>query len=139
MEQNSNLKKFLMSNMIQKRKRATAIVETDKGILLVSHSKRPIFMLPGGGVKRGEHSICAVVRELYEETGLHSSEVKYLFDLTTTHHEHKVFLIKPFGELRKRHETKHIAFWNNFSSGNLKIAWHVQPIIKKYYEIKESK
>ena len=127
-----------MNNMTQKRVRATAIVETDKGILLVSHSRHgePTYMLPGGGVNRGEHSICGAIRELYEETGLHASEVKYLFDLTTKNQKHKVFLIKPSGRLRKRHETRHIAFLNEDTDGKLKIAWHVQPIVKKYYKLK---
>ena len=67
-----------MSN--NKRRRATVIIDTDEGILLVSHSRDsdPTYMLPGGGVRKEEHSIGAAVRELYEETGLHSSEIKYL-------------------------------------------------------------
>ena len=115
-----------MSN--NKRKRATVIVDTDEGILLVSHSRDddPIYMLPGGGVKRGEHSICAAVRELYEETGLHSSEIKYLFEMITKHHKHKVFLVKPYGKLRKRHETKHIRFYNESTRGKYRLAWHVE-------------
>ena len=127
--------------MSRKRKRATAIVETDKGILLVSHSRhgQPTYMLPGGGIKRGEHSICAAVRELYEETGLHSREVKHLFDLDTKHNKHKVFLINAYGKLRKKHETKHIIFWNEDTKDKLKVAWHVKPIIEKYCKMKEKR
>lgn len=122
---------------MKKRKRATVIVETNKGILLVSHSKErpPTFMLPGGGVRGGEYSIHGAIRELYEETGLHSSEVRYLFSLTTKHHRHKVFLIKAYGRLRRRHETKYIAFWNEHTKSKLKMAWHVRPIIEKYYKM----
>lgn len=130
-----------MPKIAQKRKRATAIVETDKGILLVSHSKhgQPTYMLPGGSVKKGEHSICAAVRELYEETGLHTLEVKYLFDYATAHHKHKVFLINPSGRLRKRHEIRHITFWNKNTQGKLKVAQHVLPIIEKYHKMKNIK
>lgn len=127
-----------MNNMTHKRKRATAIVEMDTGILLVSHSRNgtPTYMLPGGGVKKRERSASAVKRELYEETGLHSSEINFLFDLETKHHLHRVFFIKTYGHLRKRHETTHIRFYNISTKERYKLAWHVGPIIKKYYEIK---
>ena len=126
-----------MSSMAQKRKRATAIVETNKGILLVSHSRhgKPIYMLPGGGVKRREHSISGVIRELYEETGLHTSSAKYLFELETRYYRHKVFLIETYGRLRKRHETTHIRFYNESTKDKYKLAWHVKPIIEKYKDI----
>ena len=122
--------------MNHKRRRATVIVNTDEGILLVSHSRsnRPQYMLPGGGVKKGEQSIVAAIRELYEETGLHSSEVKFLFELESNHHKHKVFLITTYGHLRKRHETKHIRFYNESSKDKYKLAWHVEPIIFRYFE-----
>ena len=124
--------------MSRKRKRGTAIVETDKGILVVSHSRhgRPTYMLPGGRVKRGEQSICGAIRELHEETGLYSLEAKYLFDLITKHHEHKVYLIKTHGRLRKRHETTHIRFYNDSTKDKYKFAPHVKPIIEKYYKMK---
>lgn len=119
---------------MSKRRRATVIVQTSDGILLVSHSiyGKPQYMLPGGGVKRGEHSICAAVRELYEETGLHTNEIKYVFEMETKHHKHRVFLAKTYGKLRKRHETRHICFYNDSSKDKYNLAWHVEPIIEKY-------
>ena len=133
-----NPKRFLMSNMAQKRKRATAIVETRKGILLVSHSRhgKPTYILPGGGVKRGERSISGAKRELYEETGLHTSKAEFLFKLETRHQKHKVFLIETYDRLRKRHETTHIRFYNKSTKDKYKLAWHVKPIIEKYKDIK---
>lgn len=127
-----------MSSMVHKRKRATAIVETNKGILIVSHSRHgsPIYMLPGGGVKKGERSSSAVKRELYEETGLHSSDVNFLFNLETKHHLHRVFRIETYGHLRKRHETTHIRFFNDSTKDRYKLAWHVKPIIEKYIDVK---
>lgn len=120
---------------MSKRRRATTIVEMEDGILLVSHSRHgaPSYMLPGGGIKKGEHSICAAVRELYEETGLHTKEIKYLFDQESKHHKHKVFVVKTYGRLRKRHETKHIRFYNNSTKDKYKIAWHVKPIIDRFF------
>jgi 8-oxo-dGTP diphosphatase len=59
------------------RRRGTAIVETKKGILVVSgHGK--VFMLPGGAANHKESRLQAAIRELQEETGLvsrHSSIV----------------------------------------------------------------
>jgi len=39
-------------------------------ILLVKHRDMPIWVLPGGGLEQGETPEQAVIREVYEETGL---------------------------------------------------------------------
>src|SRR5215475_7033205 len=49
---------------------ACALVEREGKILLVRHSYVPGWLLPGGGVGRGEPPADAVVRELREEIGL---------------------------------------------------------------------
>jgi len=120
--------------MSHKRRRATIIVQMDEGILLVSHSRRrkPIYMLPGGGIKRGEKSIDGAKRELYEETGLHASKIMFLFNFESKHHDHRVFLVETYGRLRKRHETTHIRFFNESTRDRYRLAWHVIPIIEKY-------
>lgn len=66
--------------MLSKRMRATAIVETKKGILIVRVKGMPYFILPGGGINKGESNQHAVKRELKEETGLIATNCKYLFD-----------------------------------------------------------
>ena len=113
------------------------IVQMDEGILLVSHSRhgKPIYMLPGGGVKQGEKSIDGGKRELYEEAGLHASDIIFLFDFESKHQYHRVFLAKTFGRLRKRHETTHIRFYNESTKDRYKLAWHVRPIVEKYEDM----
>jgi 8-oxo-dGTP diphosphatase len=39
--------------MVRRRRRGAAIVDTPKGVLIVS-GKRKIFILPGGGANKGE-------------------------------------------------------------------------------------
>ena len=57
-----------------RRVAAYAVVVRDDQILLTKISSRispqPVWTLPGGGLDHGEHPGDAVVREVYEETGL---------------------------------------------------------------------
>lgn len=55
--------------MALKSRRGTAIVDTPKGILVVSHNNKT-YGLPGGGVELGENQKQATIRELKEETAL---------------------------------------------------------------------
>ena len=58
---------------------ACASVERDGKVLLVRHSYMPGWLLPGGGVGRGEPAEHAVLRELREEIGLVRSAPPELF------------------------------------------------------------
>ena len=59
-----------------------ALVRDENGqILLVRHSYVPGWLLPGGGVERGETAEDAAVRELREESGVISTERPSLFGL----------------------------------------------------------
>lgn len=104
------------------RRRGTAIVETPKGIILVAGRRDGPWILPGGGAKKGERRMDAVVRELKEETGLVAKECKYLFsyndpdDGRKIRNLHKVFLIKAEGIPRPRSDARHIAYWNGGSN-----------------------
>jgi ADP-ribose pyrophosphatase YjhB (NUDIX family) len=119
--------------MSYKRKRATLIVQMNEGILLVSHSRhgKPMYMLPGGGVRHGEDISHAAKRELHEETGLHVSELIYLFNFEATQ-SHRVFYAKTYGRLRKRHETTHIRFYNENTKHRYRLVGNVRPIIERY-------
>ena len=50
------------------REAVRAIIIKDKKILMV-HSKNKDYKFPGGGIKKGEGKIDALIREIQEETG----------------------------------------------------------------------
>ena len=64
--------------MVYKRRRGTAIVETNEGILVVS-GKGNKFILPGGKASKNETRTQAAIRELKEETGLEAYYSKLIF------------------------------------------------------------
>ena len=60
---------------------ACALVERDGKVLLARHSYVAGWLLPGGGVNRGEAAEHAVIREMKEEIGLTSCATPELFGL----------------------------------------------------------
>jgi len=60
---------------------ACALIEIDGKVLLVRHSYMPGWLLPGGGVGRGEPAEHAILRELTEEIGLVRSAPPELFGI----------------------------------------------------------
>lgn len=132
--------------MSKSRRKGIAIVHTNKGILVVAgRDKR--FMLPGGGAGRAESRKHAAIRELYEETALKTSSIRYLFSYVGNKwHNHKnqvvrnhakVFLVAAHGIPRPRHEIKHIAFWKPKSKLNISSGARV--VLERYLEIKRKK
>lgn len=129
---------------VKKRRRGTALVETEKGIL-VTAGRGGVFLLPGGGANRGESRTKAAMRELREETGLKPYYVKYLFRhrgrVSKSHghgyfqDHHTVCLIKAHGTPSPRHEIKHVAFYKPGSG--VRISGVTREIIEKYYSYKK--
>lgn len=110
---------WTFEKMIYKRRKGIAIVDTKKGILV--GAIKDTFILPGGGAKYLENREKATIRELYEETGLRTKKIKYLFSdigikwlnykgkLIRNHS--KIFLVETKGVPKPSHEIKKIAFY----------------------------
>jgi len=126
--------------MVAFRRKGVAIVDTKKGILVGAINNT--FILPGGGAKHWESRKKAVIRELYEETGLKTKKIKYLFrdvGIKWRNHEgklirnySKIFLIEARGVPKPRSEIKKITFYNPKSK--IKIGEGSKKIINTYFE-----
>ncbi len=64
------------------RVRVAALIVENGAILLVLHLKegRRYYLLPGGGMEKGETEEAALKRELLEETGLSAMPLRLLFE-----------------------------------------------------------
>ncbi len=106
-------------------------------VLLVRDRGRHHYSLPGGAVKKGEPTVSAATRELYEELGLHAFKVTRLrqCDFRGAVSEHKVCLIQATGEPRLRgHELDKFLWWD--MKKPILVYTHVKNIIKKITEAK---
>ena len=59
----------------------TAVIDAQSRVLLVRHTYAPGWMLPGGGVERGETLADAALRELREEAAVIAEEEPRLFGM----------------------------------------------------------
>jgi 8-oxo-dGTP diphosphatase len=107
--------------MVYTRRRGTAIVDTAKGILVVSLDGSN-FTLPGGGAHRDESRREAAVRELMEETRMKAVSLTPLFEFLggahrgprggTFRNAHKVFLVTATGTPEPGQEVKRVAYYD---------------------------
>ena len=114
------------------RQRGTAIVIRHGKILLVRDNGRHKFSLPGGEINKGEPTVSAAARELYEELGLHATSVRRLrecdFKGSTSHD--KVCQIEASGEPHLRgHELEKFFWWDMKTP--IPAYAHVTAILKK--------
>jgi len=120
------------------RRKGVAIIDTKKGILVGAITDT--YILPGGGAKPWESRKRAAIRELYEETGLKTKKVEYLFkDVGIKWHNHKgklvqnhskIFLIEAEGIPKPCSEVRKIAFYKPGSK--IKIGEGSKKIIEIY-------
>ena len=75
-----------------------ALVLDGRNVLLVRHTYRPGWFLPGGGVDRGESAEAAIVRELREEAGILCAErpVLHGFYRNKTHDHVALYVLRRF-------------------------------------------
>jgi ADP-ribose pyrophosphatase YjhB (NUDIX family) len=128
-----------------RRRRGTAVVETDKGILLTSKDGK-VFILPGGGAEKDESRFVAALRELTEETRLRPYYAEIIFrhlgkvqetlsgrGLFQDHHT--VCLVKATGEARPGGgDSKYIAY--HYLGCDVRVSTTTREIIEKYYQWK---
>jgi len=121
------------------RKRATAVVIKNGKVLLVRDKGKQKFSLPGGGIHRGEPTLSAAIRELYEETGLRATKAIRLrdCDYKGSKNEHRVCLIEANGEVRLKHEIDKFVWWD--MKQTLPVYPHVRYILSKVKEKIKSK
>ncbi len=134
---------------VARRRRGTAIVETERGILLTAGSPGKPFILPGGGAKRGESRFMAALRELTEETGLLPYAAEIIFKhkgkirptISGSHKfqdYHTVCFVKASGIPKPGGgDAKRISYYH--SGCNVWISTTTKEIIEKYFEWKRGK
>ena len=94
------------------RHRATVIVRRDDRVLVVRDRGRPTYALPGGGIEKGELPIVAAARELYEETGLEASVIRFLFVFEGKYNNHHLYEVEADGEVAVRGEVDGFTWWD---------------------------
>lgn len=134
---------------VRYRRRGTAIVETQRGILLTAGRRGKSFILPGGGAKRGESRFMAALRELTEETGLLPYAAEIIFrhkgkirpTMSGRHKfqdQHTVCLVKASGTPRPGGgDAQRIAYY--YPGSDIWISSTTKEIIKRYYEWKRKR
>jgi 8-oxo-dGTP pyrophosphatase MutT (NUDIX family) len=115
------------------RERGTAVVLWHGRVLLVRDKGKHRFSLPGGGVKKGEPTVSAAARELYEELGLRPTSIERLreCDFRGKASKHKVCLVTEFdGHPHiQGHELSEFTWWN--MKDNVPVFAHVRFILGK--------
>ena len=117
------------------RRRATVLVTRDGAVLLARDRGRSTYMLPGGGVEDGETPIAAAARELYEETGLEATALRYLFTFPGKYNDHYLFIAEADGDPAALGEIDSLIWWNEQDENDKTPVYpHVRGILDKIRE-----
>ena len=116
----------------KKHLRATAIVKKDDRYLIVLDRGRKLYSLPGGGIERGEPSVAAAAREVYEETGLTPSMAKFLFRYEGSVSSHWVVLVEVRSTEHVKLQRKELDDYKWYRLGSsVPVSRHVTDILGK--------
>ena len=117
---------------------AQAIVEGEEGILLAVRSDLRGWELSGGTVEVGETPEAAVVREVWEETGLVVEIDRHIGDYVRTGfrpHTAKIFHCHPTGgRLQTNWETLDLRWFARGALPDTLFAWYREPIADAFGE-----
>lgn len=97
--------------------------------LLVRDRGRRSFALPGGGVQDGELPICAVARELHEETTLSAAAIAYLGEHSGKYNNHHIFGVAADGDVDVAQDdmVEEFAWWDG--AAGVHVHPHVREIL----------
>ena len=124
---------------IRKRRRGTAIVEYEKGVLVVTMNGKA-YLTPGGGAHRNESRMQAVIREIKEETGIEPyfsmAIFRYSGPKRRAHQNvHTVYYIKATGTPKPKEEITRVAYHTPGCS--LILSTETREILDRFYAYKE--
>jgi len=123
-----------------------AIIETDKGIVIIQRSNPPFgWALPGGFVDSGESLEEAVVREAKEETALDLEDLKQFHTYSQTNRDPRfhtigtVFIAKAKGKPKAGDDAKGLKIVELDKIKDLDFAFDHKKIIQDYIKHKQGK
>lgn len=98
------------------RPAAIGIIVKDASVLLVKRKDVPVWVLPGGGIDDGETAEQAVVREVFEETGLQVVVVRKMAEYSPinrfTSTAHLFICQQVAGEVQLSDESADVAYFS---------------------------
>lgn len=108
--------------------RATGVVVSDYGVVLVKHNRQKEWALPGGRVVAAEDPAHRIVLEIAEETGLIIENPVHMGRYAGTVASHEIFMAQANGVLRpNRRELQDAMWWDMRSS--VDVQPHVSAIL----------